>query len=467
MAYAPSIIGEGEIERLASVVRGPVLTADHPEFEAEVAPFNVAARHTPHVAVGALDASDVVEAVRWATRNNLPISVQATGHGAVVSFDRGLLISTKRMQDLSIDPETRIARIGAGVKWRSVIEAAAPHSLVPMNGSSSDVGAVGYTLGGGLPVLGRTFGFASDYVRAFDVVTADGCLHIVTEHEEPDLFWALRGGKTNVGIVTSMTVELIPLSTLYGGCIFFDGAHAQRLFTAYRTWTASLPESMTTAIKLLRLPPMPEIPEPLRGRLTVQLVAAHVGDPAEGARLLQPMRECAPVIFDDIREMPYSAVDALHRDPEHPVPFKEAGALLSDLTSEAIEDILSVAGPQANCPLLLVELRHMGGALSRTSPVPDAVGARDAAYSLFMLGVLMPPIADMVPTALATALTTLSPHTTGRTFVNFHGTPSTVENRSRPWSTDVYERLVDIKRQYDPQDTFRFGHSLSEPISMS
>lgn len=451
-----------EWQSLAEAVEGPVLAPSHPDYEAELSPFNLSTRHTPELVVAALHAEDVAHTVRWAADRGLCVAVQATGHGAVASFDRGIVVSTRRMQTLDIDPQTRLARIGAGVKWRAVIDRAASHGLAPLNGSSSDVGAVGYTVGGGLPVLGRTFGFASDWVRGFEVVTADGRIRAVSEHEHPDLFFALRGGKANIGIVTSMSMELVSVSTIYGGCMYFEGAHAQRLLEAYREWTRSLPESITTALKLLRLPPMAEVPEPLRAKVTVQLVVAHVGDLAEGEKLVRSMREVAPAIFDEVRQMPYSEVDAIHHDPEHPIPVKETCALLNDLTRDSVEGILSVAGPNVNSPLLMVELRHLGGALGRRPQVPDSVGARDAAYSVFLLGVLVPPLADLVPDALAAAVATLSSHTTGHTFVNMHGTPSSLEDRARPWANDVYKQLVRIKREVDPGDVFRFGHSLSE-----
>jgi hypothetical protein len=163
------------------------------------------------------------------------------------------------------------------------------------------------------------------------------------------------------------------------------------------------------------------VPPPLQGRLTVHLIVAYVGDPAEGERLLQPMRDVAPAIIENVREMPYTEWDTIHQDPAHPIPFAEAGGLLRDLTPEAIQALLSVAGPEAQSPLLMVEVRHLGGALGRSPRRPDSVGARDATYSVFLLGALMPPIAAMVPGALAGGLARMAPFTTGRSFVNLAG----------------------------------------------
>jgi FAD/FMN-containing dehydrogenase len=457
-ASTPSV---ADLQDLANRVKGPVLGPGDSGYDAEVSSFNLSARHTPAVAVGVVDAEDVSRTVTWARARGLPVAVQATGHGAVVSFNGGVLISTRRMQSLCIDPQQRLARVGAGVKWRAVIDAAAPYGLAPLNGSSSDVGVIGYTLGGGLPVMGRTFGWASDLVRELQVVTADGSLLTVSEHENPELFWAFRGGKPDVGIVISITFELLPVSRIYGGNIFWDGDHAAALLKAYRTWSAGLPESITVALKLLRLPPLPEIPEPLRGHLTVQLVVAHVGDPAEGEALLEPMRLVAPSLMDSVRDMPYAQIDSVHSDPEHPIPVKETVVLVDDLTPEAVEALITLAGPAASTPLLMVEIRHHGGALGRAPSVPDAVGLRDAGYSFFLLGVLMPPVAELVPAALADAAAVLAPHANGRSYINWHGTPSTAEDRARPWPAETYARLLQLKREVDAEGTFRFAHSLT------
>jgi FAD/FMN-containing dehydrogenase len=447
-----------DISALADSVQGPVLRPDDTGYAEEVAAFNLARRHTPDVVVVPESAEDVSAAVRWAGEHGLPVGVQATGHGAVVPITDGLLISTRGLGELTIDPERRTARVGAGVKWRRVLDAAAEHGLAGLCGSTSDVGVVGYTLGGGLPVLGRAYGFSSDHVRSFDVVTPDGRIHHVETGDGSELDWALRGGKGNVGVVTSMEVELLEIKNIYGGGIFWPGALAPTLLTVFAEWSASLPEDFSASIGLLRLPPLPEVPEPLRGQFTVHLRVAYLGDDAEGDRLLAPMREVSPPLIDMVGRMPYTELDRIHMDPDHPVPFEEGGILLRELGPDTIEAILEQAGPEARCPLLLVELRLMGGALAGDRA--DAVGGRDSAYALFAVGALMPPIADAVLPAVRQVVAAMAPWSTGGTLVNFHGIPGDATDRARPWSGPTFERLQRAKATYDPANLLRFGHAV-------
>ncbi|NKX49516.1 FAD-dependent oxidoreductase, partial [Arthrobacter deserti] len=188
------MISEPDIQELKNAVRGPVLLPGDAGFEQEVAGYNLAVVHRPDVAVGVTDAADVSAAMKWAAARRMPVGVQATGHGANQVMEHGLLMTTGRMQELDVDPARRTARVGAGVRWRQVIDAAVPHGLIGLNGSTTDAGVVGYTLGGGLPVLGRVFGFAADHVPSIDIATPDGQLRTVDARNEPELFGLLRGG---------------------------------------------------------------------------------------------------------------------------------------------------------------------------------------------------------------------------------------------------------------------------------
>lgn len=451
------------IEHLRAHVAGPVLVREDPGYAEEVVGFNLAYPHSPDVVVGATCTTDVAAAVRYAAERGWPVGVQATGHGVVATVDSGMLISTSRMQDVVVDPIERTATVGAGVKWRALLDAAAPHGLTGACGSTSDVGVVGYTLGGGLPLLGRAIGFASDRVRTMDVVTADGRLHHVDAEHDADLFWALRGGKGNVGIVTSMTLDLLPITDVYGGGLFFDGEHAAPVLRAFRDAATTAPESSCLSIAFLRLPPLPDVPEPLRGRFVVHVRLAHLGDRRETDQLLAPVRAAAPVMMDLMGTLPMTETDRVHLDPDHPVPAHERGALLASLDDATLEALLRVAGPTSDTPALMVEVRQLGGALGRPGPWPDAVGARGAAFSLFAVGVLAPPNADIVGPAVDGLVAAMAPHCTGQAFVNFHGWVRSDDDRARCWSDETYRRLQQTKQNHDPANMFRFGHAVALP----
>lgn len=453
---------------LAGAVKGAIYRPDDEGYAEELACFNLATTHRPALAVAATCTEDVAAAVRFAAERDLPIAVQATGHGAVTAVDAGVLISTKAMTDVSVDPRERTATVGAGAKWKAVVEAAAAHGLAPLNGSSSDVGVVGYIVGGGLPLMGRTYGFAADHVQRMTVVTADGEVREVSPTSETDLFWGLRGGKGNLGIVTEITVDLVPVSRLYGGGIFFPGEHAAALLRAYRDWVGGLDEQTNTSIALLRLPPIPDIPEPLRGQFVVHLRVIHLGDAQTGEQLVAPMRAVAPAIVDLVGEMPYTAIDSVHQDPDHPVPAHERGMLLSSLDDVVIDQLLSVAGPGVQTPVMIVEIRHMGGALSRQPAIPNAVDHRDAAFVLEAIGVLMGPVAEIAPAAtdaLAASFAQFSTQPGGATLVNFHGHPGDDADRARCWKTPTYARLCELKARYDPKNLLRYGHAIGASSS--
>ncbi|MEU9352361.1 FAD-binding oxidoreductase [Streptomyces griseoloalbus] len=445
-----------------SEIRGPVLRPGDDGYAEEVAGFNLAALRTPDVVVVATGADDVVTALRWASATGTPVAVQATGHGANFPVDHGLLISTARMTDVRVDPERRTATIAAGATWRDVLAATAPHGLVPLNGTSTDAGAVGYTVGGGLPVLGRTYGYASDLVRSFQVVTPDGTLRETDPAHEPELFWALRGGKGNVGVVTSLVTELLPLRTVLGGGLYYPGEHAEAVLTAWAQWTRTVPEQMCSAFAVLRLPPIPQLPEEIRGGFWSRVAVTWTGDPAEGEELLAPIRSAAPVEVDWVREMPYTEVDSIHMEPQDPLPARESCSLLRELTPDALRAFLDQVGPAVpDCPLLAAQIRHMGGALSRPARTDDAICARDAAHLLEAVAVLAsPPEAEAVERATASLHTAMAPYGTGRTMVNIHGTPGDATDRARAWTPEVHDRLRRAKRTYDPSNLLRFGHTV-------
>lgn len=455
-----------DIQALSAAVSGPVVLPDSPEYAEETLAFNAATVHRPDVVLGAENARDVAAAVKWAAERRLPVAVQSTGHGADSAVQGGLLINTRRLQDLQIDPVERTARVGAGVKWRSVLEASVPHGLVGLHGSSTDVGVVGYTLGGGLPVLGRAHGFAADHVRSMEVVTADGAVRRIDAGAEAELFALMRGGKGNFGIVTELEFSLFPLGDFYGGGIIYPGADAALILAAFREWLPSLPDDASPSISLLRLPDMDFVPAPLRGQFVVHLRFAFLGTREDGDSLLAPMRAVSRPLMDTAGPMSYLDVDQIHMDPADPLPFTAGGALLKDFGEETVADLLNLTGEGSDCPLLLVEIRPLGGALARSAlsqsgQLPDAVSGRDAAFLLFLLGFKMPPYAEAVASSIRGVLAAMAPHSTGYTLVNFHGEPGNEADRARAWSPAVYERMRAAKSSYDPGNLLRFGHAIT------
>ncbi|MGY1741912.1 MULTISPECIES: FAD-binding oxidoreductase [unclassified Blastococcus] len=453
-AIDPTYLPVAELEL---AVAGPVLLAGDPGLADEVAPFTTTHIPTPAVVVGATCAADVAAAVRFAAARGLSVAVQATGHGLTSALSGAVLVTTSRMGEVTVDPVARTARVGAGVRWRQVIDAAAPHGLAPLSGSSSHVGAVGYTLGGGLGPLARRYGFAADHVRSAEIVTGDGEVRTVDGDSDPELFWALRGGKGSFGIVTALEIDLVPVARLYGGGVFFPGAAARDLLHAYRAWAPTLPEETTTSIAVLRMPPDPRLPEPLRGQTVVHLRVAHLGGAEEGAALLAPMRAVAPALVDGVGEMPFAAVDAIHMDPTEPMPTHDRGTLLRELTADTVEALLAAAGPEVEVPLVMVELRQLGGAVARPPARPNAVAGRDAAFSCWVLGPMFPPVAGIVPGVVDAVAGALAPWSTGRSLLNFAGSVTAAQVGGL-WDDADRQRLLAVKRRVDPAGLFTHGH---------
>lgn len=461
MQNLPTHTAKTELQLL---VRGLVYAPGDASYESEAAAFNLATRHTPDLVLAAVNADDVVAAVKWASARNMSISVQSTGHGAANAITDGLLISTRYMLELSIDPEEQSARVGAGIRWRDVLRAAAPHGLTGLHGSTTDVGVVGYTLGGGLPLLGRKYGFASDHVLAFDLVTPDGELRRVDAVSEPRLFSLLRGGKGNFGIVTAMEFSLFPAGQLYAGGIFYDGVHAKDVLAGFRSWTRDLPLGASASLAFLRLPDMEEVPAFLRGTFVMHVRFAWQGSEAEGAALVAPMRAAAPVLVDAVGPLPYDRVDEIHADPQHPVPVREGGMLLKGFGPGLEDVLLDLAGPDSRAPLLLTEIRLMGGALAEplagAAAGADCLGGRDAGLSFFAVGIMAPPIAHLVPEAIEAARAALKPYGTGGTLVNLHGHLASPDLAASAWPEELRGKMAAAKAEFDPKNLFRHGHAV-------
>ncbi len=364
--------------------RGPVLAAGQTGYDEERTGFNLESPHRPALVAGATCAADVVEAVRYATARRLPVAVEATGHGRRDRLQEGVLITTGRMRGLSVDAPARTARVEAGVRWSEVVAAAAEHGLAPRNGSSPGVGAVGYTLAGGLGLLSRGLGWAADHVRSLDVVTWDGRQHRVTAAVDPELFRDLRGSGGAPGVVTAMEIELVPLTTVFGGALTFDGAHAAGVLDAWLAWTHRAPREATSSLAMVTMPDVPGIPARVRGRDTVSVRLALAGGERAGTALVRPLREIAPAMLDTLRVLPWTDSATIASDPPGAHPYHGTGVMLGSLDEAGLRDIVRGAGPGAPVSTV-VQINHLGGALAEPPACPSVVGHRDAAYLLRLL----------------------------------------------------------------------------------
>jgi FAD/FMN-containing dehydrogenase len=449
-----------DVAALSAALEGAALTPEDDGYAAACAGYNLAGHRRPDVVVTARSAGDIVEAVAFAAAHGLPVAVVATGHHATRPMRDGLLVSTAAMTDVHVDPAARRAVVGAGARWSDVVPRTAEHGLTPVHGSSGQVGAVGFTLGGGLsPVLGRRYGWGSDHIVALDVVTASGELLRASADDHADLFWALRGGRSSLGVVTSMEIELFPVERFIGGGLFFDGEHAEAVLAAFAAATASAPDELTLSLAFLRLPPVPGVPPLLAGRSVLHVRVAHLGDAATAAVLLAPLRDAAPVLADTVEETRSEDFERIHNDPTDPAPFSEETSLLAGLDASAQRALLDTVGPASGTGLQIVELRHLGGAFAAPRAGAGAVSAGSAAYVLWAVSIGMPEDdADGVAQARA-LIEALRPWSTGTRYVNFAPDDGHPE---RSFSGDDWARLLRVKAAVDPGDLFRAQTPLLE-----
>jgi FAD/FMN-containing dehydrogenase len=437
----------------------PLIFPGSPQYEAVRRPWNLHADQHPAAICVATSVGQVQAAVAYARAHGLKVAAQTTGHLAQTLPDlRETLLLRLELHhgEVAVDPIAQVARINAGARWGDVVEAVAPHGLAVMHGSSPSVGVIGYLLGGGLSFYGRAHGLAVNHVRAFEVVTADGARRRVDPRNGADLFYALRGGGGNFAVVTGVELGLLPYAEVTGGAMFFPARDAFAVMRAWRDWTTTAPHTMTTTYRLLCLPPLPEVPEPLRGVPTVCVDGVAL-DPAGAVGLERRLRYVSDPILGGFGPMPSAAVARLHGDPEEPVPAIGDGMLLETLDDLAIDAFLRVAGPGS--PLLAAELRHLGGALA--SP-PTGAGARGHLEGNFLLfGVGIPgapaPAADL-EAFLDRYVGALAPWATGTRFTSFAERQHTLETCV---PAPALKRLAEIRRAVDPDRLLVAPHAVS------
>ena len=459
-------IGLGStLESLRAGLRGTAYAAGEDGYDEASRAWNLNAHQEPAVVVMAEGAADVMAAVRFAGDLGVGIGVMATGHGVGTPCDGGVLVNTSRMRGVRVDPVAQTARVEAGALWTDVIPEAQAHGLAGLVGSSSHVGVVGYTMGGGFGWLGRHYGLNGAGVTEADVVTADGELLRVSADEHPDLFWGLGGGGGNFGIVTSLEFRLYPLAAVYGGNVFYPVERAREVLDLYARWSADLPEEMTTAVTFLNVPPLPDIPEPLRGGSFVVVRGCYSGEnPEDGEEMFRPAREgLGEPVMDTFGVMPVAAMDAISMDPVDPLGAVQHAEMLRDLSPGAIDALVEVAGPDSGSPLIMLEIRQLGGALAGAPDDLSPMGGGRAGYAMNGVGATFTPeMAAGVKAHLARVTEATREHQTGETYVNFMELDAAGEDRVKAaYRPGDFERLVALKDRHDPGNLFRFNRNIA------
>ncbi|MGI8485776.1 MAG: FAD-binding oxidoreductase, partial [Thermomicrobiales bacterium] len=303
-------------------------------------------------------------------------------------------------------------------------------------------------------------------VVSADIVTATGDLLHVSTDEHADLFWALRGGSGNFGVVTALEFELVPVETIFGGAVFYPLTEAAPVMTAFADWVETLPEEITASVAIMRFPPLPFLPPMLRGQSVITIRACAVGDLTRAEEIVAPMRSLGTPILDTFGTMPFTAIDAISSDPIDPMPAVGATRLLRELSTDTIADLLSVAGPECDLPVLMVEIRHIAGAVDRQDRAAGSANRHDEPFALYAVGVAMGEEGRSVVLAGIDRVTTsLAAHTSPGVFLNFLGDGDCGPERTRAaYQPDDYARLGQIKAIYDPSNRFRFNCNIAPAV---
>ena len=442
-------------------IAGRVVTPADSDWDAARAAWNLAADQHPVAVAFAESADDVAQVVGFGARNDLKVAGQGTGHGAVAlgPLDDTILLKTERMRDVEVDTGSQTASVAAGVLVEELGAAAQAHGMCSMPGSSPNVGVIGFSLGGGLSWLGRRYGWACNRVQAIDVVTADGEQRRIDSDHEPDLFWALRGGGGGYAIVTALQVRLLPIAELYAGALVLPAELGADAVRAWRDWTSSVSDDVTSIARFLHLPPIPEVPEQLRDRPLLTIDAACIGSQEEGEATIAPLRELGEPVMDTFGQIPAEGLSRIHMDPEPPVPGLGHHEVLAELPDDAIDAFVGAAGPDAGSPLLLAEIRQLGGALARPDENGGALSSLDADFVMFGVGMPMTPeLGKAIESHLDHLHETMKPWAAEGGYFNFAERPCDVDAILPP---ETCSRLAEVKRRWDPDGMIVANHALS------
>ncbi|MFF0637407.1 FAD-binding oxidoreductase [Nocardia sp. NPDC004151] len=426
-------------ENLRTAVRGGVLLPGDQGFDRAAQPWNTAVAQSVAAVVEVADAQDVAAVLAHARAAGRVVVAQPTGHGATGDIDDAILLRTNRFDGVDIDPEHRIARIGSGVQWGRVQAAAAAHGLTGLAGSNPVVGVTGYTLGGGFGWFARKYGWASDAVRAIEIIDADGRAQRVTADSDPDLFWALRGGGGDFGIVTALEFELFPLPQLYGGRVMWPAERAREVFDLFTELTTGAPDELSVWLQRYQIP---------GAAPTIALDFAFLGDPAEGRHRTARIDSLDGVIADTRGPLTPAEIGRITTEPTDPSPSLSRGELLTDVDDAVVKTL--VEEPVA--PLLNIQIRRLGGALARNPADGGARGPVTEPYALHLLGLGLPHLLGDIEKRFGELIDALGSHLAGTKPYTFL-VPG--ESAAAAFDPQTLARLRAIKRVRDPHNVIR------------
>jgi FAD/FMN-containing dehydrogenase len=459
--HRPAALGEATLAELAQSVRGELLGPQAEGYDDARSIWNAAHNRRPALILRAAGVADVIKGVQFARSENLPLAIRGGGHSipGFSTVDDGLVLDLSAMKGVRVDPGRKRVVAQAGNLWQDLDHETQAFGLAVTGGLVSGTGIAGFTLGGGIGWLVRRAGLTSDNLVSADVVTADGRFLRASADDHPDLFWALRGGGGNFGVVTSFEYALHDVGpTVFAGAVFYPGEHAAEILDGYRKMCAAAPDALSTVVNLTTAPPVPFLPESVHGKPVVALLGMWSGPLADGDRHTRGFRELAPVIADLFGPMPYVAMQSLI-DPLYPRGLHNyfRAAFLPSLDGASVESILGSYHTAPN-PLSELHIHHLGGAVSRMPSDATAFATRDAEFILNV--VARAPDADGFRPVVDWARTaTDRVGTKGVTYVNFTGEAS-VDRVRASYPRGTYDRLVAVKDRYDPTNLFRLNQNI-------
>ncbi len=445
------------VEKLRDRFADSVVTPADDGYDGARASFNLLHDQRPAAVATPTSAAETAAIVSAARDAGLRIAPRGSSHNIAPlgAVDDTLVVKLERMTGVELDTARGTARVEAGARWWDLLDRASDAGLAARHGSSPEINIVGYSLGGGVGWMARKHGLQANAVTAVELITADGAVRVVDADNEPELFWALRGGGGNFGVVTAIEFELVRQPEFHAGALFFEFERAAEILNAYREWTVDLPDEITSVGRTLQLPDLEVVPEIVRGKSFTIIEAVSVGGRDEMRELLAPLRELTP-IMDTFANVPPSALQHLHMDPVDPVPYEATHAMLGELTERAIDEALAAVGPGAGSPVSF-EVRHLGGALSRGDASHGAIDTMRGEYMMFGLAPIIDP-AMVAPMAadLARLQDAFAADDSGR-YLSFTEVEHAVEDM---FPVGTVPRLRAVKADYDPEGLFRANHAV-------